>query len=434
MKSIVLRHWTIRIIVMAASFGAALILGELILRVSGLAQVPEEPRSPYPRSYFIRSEEGGFDIAERFPKAEFQLLDYSRLSKAPFEIWSNELGCFDRPLELGDEFILLVGDSFTWGYVPFDAMWGTIVEREVGIRVAKCGVTAYGPILERMKVEKVARRIGHPTVVVVGYFIGNDLEDDYLFPRMTISDGYLATRSSVSNETTGAKHVRTDSEIQTAAQLALEEPQGLDLIKRFMTRHSVTYNLLRNNVFLRKAMSQMGLAESPPESPVPLVFRPVSRYPWLESAWESHLNNLRELQFLAQKFGAQLLIVVIPTREQVYEFLRPRAPEAEWVLPNERLHRFFESEQIHSLDLLKEFRARARQSPKRELDPAVDLYWPVDPHFTRAGNRLAGLLVSRYLLDEQLVDPTDRKERLARVVKELKGAADPAMDQTGLSK
>jgi hypothetical protein len=433
-KSIVFRQWTIRVIVMAASFGIALMFGEFILRVSGLAKIPEEPRSPYPRSYFVRSEDGGFDIAERFPNAEFHLLDYSRLSNQPFEVWSNELGCFDKPLESGHGFILLVGDSFTWGYVPFDATWGRIVEREVDIRVAKCGVTAYGPILERMKVEKVARRIGRPAVIVVGYFIGNDLEDDYLFPRMTISDGYLATRSSMSNEATGARHVHTDSEIQAAAQSVLQKPQGLDLVKRFVVRHSVTYNLLRNNVFLRKAMSQIGLAEPPPESPVPLVFRPASRYPWLELAWESHLNNLRELQFLAQKLGAQLLVVVIPTREQVYEFLRPRSPDAEWELPNERLRTFFKAEQIHSLDLLKEFRARACQVPKRELDLTRDLYWPVDPHFNLTGNRLAGLLVSRYLLDQRLVDPPDRKERLSRIVQELKAAADPAMAKACPSK
>jgi hypothetical protein len=166
-------------------------------------------------------------------------------------------------------------------------------------------------------------------------------------------------------------------------------------------------------------MWQMGLAEPPPISLVPLVFRPSDRYPWLEQAWKDHLNNLRDMHRVAHDLGAQLLVVVIPTREQVYEFLRPKDPEAQWEQPNTRLRTFFEAEQIHSLDLLKEFQARAHQAPRRELNSVQDLYWPVDPHFNIAGNRLAGLLVSRYLLEHRLVDPPDRQQRLARVEREL---------------
>ena len=422
MWSIMIRGWLIRAIVVVASIGSALILAEIVLRVSGLAPMPVESQPPYPPSYFVRTEGNGFDISERFPEAEFKLLDYVRLNKQPFKVWSNELGCFDGPLESGHGAVFLVGDSFTWGYVPFEATWGTIVEREAGIRVAKCGVTAYGTILERIKVEKLARRIGRPAVVVVGYFVGNDLEDDYLFPRVTVSEGYLATRASLSNEVTGTQVVRTEAEIKAAAQEALQDPRGLGLVKRFVAWHSVTYNLLRNNAVLRKVMWQMGLAEPPPISLVPLVFRPTDRYPWLEQAWKDHLNNLREMQRVAHDLGAQLLVVVIPTREQVYEFLRPRDDEAQWEQPNTRLRTFFEAEQIYSLDLLREFQARARQTPRRELDPVHDLYWPVDPHFNIAGNRLAGLLVSRYLLEHRLVDQPDRQQRLARVVQELAGA------------
>jgi hypothetical protein len=429
-----IRGWLIRAIVVVTSIAFSFILAEIFLRVSGLAQIPVEPRSPYPPSYFVRTNANGYDITERFREAEFKLVDYFRLHKQHFKVWSNELGCFDEPLESGHGTVFLVGDSFTWGYVPFEAAWGTLVERETGIRVAKCGVTAYGTILERMKVERLARRIGRPAVVVVGYFVGNDLEDDYLFPRMTVSHDYLATRVSLSNETTGIKVVRTDAEIEVAAQEALQDPRGLYLVKRFAMRHSVTYNLLRNSPVLRNALWQMGLAEPAPTSPIPLVFRPTDRYPWLEQAWKEHLNNLRDLQRVTHDLGAQLLVVVIPTREQVYEFLRPRDHEAQWEQPNTRLRTFFEAEQIHSLDLLKEFRARARQTPRRELDPVHDLYWPVDPHFNIAGNRLAGLLVSRYLLEHRLVDPLDRQQRLARVVQALTGTAAPATAQTLHSK
>jgi len=414
-----LLSWSLNAIIMLASLVLAVSLAEIVLRMTGLAKVPASQNSPYPRSYYALDDAGGFDLAERFPPTDFALTEYAELYKSFIPIWSNEIGCFDHPVVSGSGTILLVGDSFSWGYVPFEKTWGSVVERETGVRVVKCGVGGYGPRQARLKAAKVVRRIGAPAVVLLGYYIGNDLMDDYLFPMATVKDGYLASRVSLLDETTGARRVLTDSEIEANKQAAMEPPHGLGAVKKFIASHSALYNLLRNNWQLRSLMASVGLADPPPLSPTPLVFRPADRYPWLVGAWTEHLKSLRDFAREVRGFGAQLVVVIIPTREQVYPFLRPRGGKANWEFPDQKVRDFLESEGIPTIDLLTEFRARLKSASGRELDPRRDLYWHHDIHLSIPGNQLTGLLVSRYLLDHELLHPADAEQRRASIEQEV---------------
>ena len=85
-----------------------------------------------------------------------------------------------------ERYILLLGDSMTWAYVPFEQAFGTLVERLIGVRVLKCGVPGYGPRHERHKLEQVVNQVGRPRVIIVQYFVGNDLTDDYVYPHATV--------------------------------------------------------------------------------------------------------------------------------------------------------------------------------------------------------------------------------------------------------
>ena len=42
------------------------------------------------------------------------------------------------------------------------------------------------------------------------------------------------------------------------------------------------------------------------------AFYPLNEFPWLAKAWENHLGNLHNFKKLAEKNGAQLLVVIIP--------------------------------------------------------------------------------------------------------------------------
>lgn len=97
----------------------------------------------YPINYYEAHSVRGFDIAPNVPDTPFRFAD------ATTTVFSNTIGCFDRntPTALAaGRYALLVGDSFAWGFAPFEDKWGTLVEQETGIPIAKCGVSHTGQL------------------------------------------------------------------------------------------------------------------------------------------------------------------------------------------------------------------------------------------------------------------------------------------------
>jgi hypothetical protein len=101
-------------------------------------------------------------------------------------------------------------------------------------------------------------------------------------------------------------------------------------------------------------------------------------------------------------------------REQVYDFL---PGSASWGndRPTRRVREFLDREKIPHVDLLPTFRRHADQRPRRFLDPEKDLYWSLDSHWSPKGNRLAGLTVAEYLMEQNLVTVPDAADRLREI-------------------
>lgn len=95
-------------------------------------------KQPYLVNYFQKDTELGFDIAPNFAITSHLFSDTS------YDIWSNSKGCFDYEYNGELPFIYLTGDSFTWGFTPFEDKWGTQMEKFLGRRVLKCGVNGFG--------------------------------------------------------------------------------------------------------------------------------------------------------------------------------------------------------------------------------------------------------------------------------------------------
>jgi hypothetical protein len=404
---------------------------EIALRPTAYGEKLLHQRSfMFPPFYHTADVMNGFDITPNFPPTEFIVPDYIEAYGKPFTVSSNEVGCRDRRMDRAKRYVLLLGDSFTWANVPLEATFGTIVENLIGVRVLKCGVSGYGPRQELHKLEKVVKQVGAPSVIIIGYFIGNDLVNDYLYPENTELNGYVVQKIGFADQSNpGERRVRTDEELreEMAKRLPREETSLAAKSKYFLVQHSLVYNALRNETHLRQLASRLGLADPPSRSLIVQkrpaeVFHPVEGSPWLRDAWKVHLNNLKHLKRAADEQNAKLLIVLIPTVEQVYEYLRPAGGKEtlNWEYPNVRLRQFFEKERISFLDLLPEFRRYANLQPKPALNPREDLYWPHDPHLNVKGNQLAALLISRYMLDQPFLQLRDKDKRLSDV-KQLLG-------------
>lgn len=412
----------LNVTLLLTSVVGSILLVEVGLRLVGYtATVLTHGRSYYPRLYFKADPVNGFDIAENFPESSFGLPDYLRSYGTPFSVSSNSVGCRDGSFDTEDGHVLLLGDSLTWGYVPLEQTWGTTLEHLIGTRVLKCGVGGYGPRQERRKLETVTAQVGRPRVVIVGYCVGNDLLDDYLHPGSTVVDGYLVTKIRLADLVKGGRLVHSREELEARLKSILEQkPAGfVSKMKEMLTEHSVLYARIRKSNALRSLAAQMGFSEPAPPAQVSAVFYAHEKDSWLHQAWEEHLDNIRKLKLESEAKGATFLLVIIPTAEQVYEFLRPQGDGLEWEYPNKRLAEYFKKEGVPFLDLLPELRQFARQGWKPNLDAREDLYWPEDGHLNVKGNRLMGLLVAQWLLQNSSLRLPDEAARLATVKNSL---------------
>ena len=75
-------------------------------------QSPKSFGRLYPRYYFKKDPEKGFDIIKNSQK----LISHKPREIDPYPIWGNNIGCFDNDIKKNSKYsIYLAGDSFTWG-------------------------------------------------------------------------------------------------------------------------------------------------------------------------------------------------------------------------------------------------------------------------------------------------------------------------------
>ncbi|MBI5683036.1 MAG: hypothetical protein HZC45_07725 [Deltaproteobacteria bacterium] len=306
----------------------------------------------------------------------------------------------------------------------------TVIEERLNRRVLKCGVGGYGTRQELLKTKKLLGQIdSKSSVIIVGYGILNDLRDDYLFPNATVIKGYLVSKTVFSDNKqdftdtrTGEKLVFSDSELESRLDKKLKEIQNekpVHPIKKWLRSYSLIYNLLKEIKLLGLMGQKLGILHEqvmPSRSSPPLYIRMPQKYLWLDTAWSDHLNNIKEFKQLADRIGSKLLIVIIPSKEQVYEFLKPNYEEGvDWNFSNKMLNSLCSRENIDCLDLLSDFKQYSNQSPKKFLNPYKDLYYRYDVHWNINGNRLAGLLVSKYIIEKGFVDVGNKEDKLFEI-------------------
>ncbi len=338
-------------------------------------------------------------------------------------IWTNEAGCFDDPYIEGEKKeILLLGDSFAHSYAPFDEKWGTGLEKLTGLEVAKCGVSGYGTRQEYLFLRKL-RPLFRPSLVVVAYFAGNDLLEDALGPRFTtVWNGYLVRRCRLDFRT-GEKKCRSREEIERRGRAWTEN--RLFRARLWFGSHLAAWNFLKG---------LLGSAEGAASGKLVLPYIEQNDEPngldWLGAAWEAHLGNLLAIRDYCRENNLSLLVVVVPSAEQVYperwrrEFgslerkLAGEGLRLDRLAPNDKIERLCREEGLECLDLLPDFERRAHR--ERSVLTARDLYYNFDPHWNVRGNGLAALLAARRVLEMDLVRTAGKREKLEEIDRRLR--------------
>jgi len=245
----------------------------------------------------------------------------------------------------------------------------------------------------------------------VGYFWAA-LDRDRAFPDMTVVDGYLVVATPYKDRTGHLINVKSlEGPYSLWDKLTGNYPLGFRrLVDLFLDQHFILVNLI-NDAVVRLAPPKFSYTN-------PLDFLAFSQEPWVAQKWVKHEKNLTAFKELAAAQGAELLVVLIPTNTQVYPFLTG-GRQIDLERPNRILGGFLQKEQIRYLDLLPSFRKYADETPRKRLDSKKDLYWRSNSHFSIKGERLAGLLVSREILKDNLVQVADRDRRLKEIEEKL---------------
>src|SRR4051794_6812867 len=172
------------------------------------------------RDYYVADPERGFDIAPNRPSTPHYV------DGTLYPVWSNSLGCFDVEPEIADRYVYLAGDSFAWGFTPFEDKLGTVLERRLGVPVLKCGVSGAGELHELAKMRHVIAAAGKKPALIIDAYFANDVQDDLAYPSATVVDGWLATKVLVA-ERDGRYELRPRSQADLeAAAAAIPAPKS----------------------------------------------------------------------------------------------------------------------------------------------------------------------------------------------------------------
>lgn len=275
---------------------------------------------------------------------------------------------------------VVVGDSFGFCFSELSDCWVTHLAEQSALNF----VNLSQPVTGSLSHAKMLADFGAPFTppLVIWQFFGNDFNDDY---------GLLQWRGD------------TDA-IPDADTQAAQDEAGLSV---WLSRHSVTYALLElvftgrwSGTPESERVFQSQYSATVNERGDTLLFgkqyerraldmsRPANQFGLAQTE-----RALRESQALIESWGGRLLVVIIPTREEVYAHLTtPLMGEAELNKirsAREAMLTLCESLTLQCLDPLNQLQAIAQDG--------VMLYYSDDMHLNAAGNRALAQIVAERL-------------------------------------
>lgn len=341
-------------------------------------------RGSYPQHYFAKVEGRGFDIG-RNRKGQHNV------EGEVFEVWSNSLGCYDQEHDPDDDYVYLVGDSYTWGYAPYDEKFGKLLEENTGWPVYKCGVTHTGQHHQLAKLLEIEHEVGRSPKAMIGFWYLNDVANDYFYPHTTVIEGWQVDTVAVAPDRKTPIPLDIEA-LETKVRTRIEQirnrpPPVPPTLRDQALNYSLTLNLLR---FAKQAVlpspppplwTPDTTAQTEPLTVYDVEIERAGRLWYADNPMaDANKTALIALQNHAREIGALFAVVLIPPREHT--------TEPDW---HSEVHEFLDAQQIRWIDLARVF---------DELHENADTVFLKDGHFNRYGNRVVAETVEREFGDD----------------------------------
>ncbi|RIK96466.1 MAG: hypothetical protein DCC71_22420 [Proteobacteria bacterium] len=334
---------------------------------------------PQPAGLGWLSDEG---ILLHVPNRSLRFKDYDFESNASFNSHGFRDGEFEVPKPPGRFRILALGDSFTEGMQVHDEE--TFSERiEAALRgdgrdvdVLNLGVSGMGTSDELALLRIWGPRL-EPDLVMVFFCLANDVRNNVQSDLCRMEGGRVVCRQP---------------ERPSPRRLAIAR------LRARLATHSQLYQLMRAAT-VAPFFQQIGLRASvPPESTPAMPFGTdlflEQEPPYLADGMRLTEGALRELKDASAELGAELWLVLIPTRGQVEDpgweaLVREDGRALRRDQPQRAMAAMAERVGIPLVDLYDDFVATDREGRR--------LYWRLDSHFNALGHARAAEVVVRRL-------------------------------------
>lgn len=291
-----------------------------------------------------------------------------------------EAGFRDTLPRQAEPYDLVLGDSFGFGVgVAAEETWLEQLERQTGLAFVNLSQVGASSLQEARIYSRYGRRL--PAKIVFWMFFQNDLKDNLRF----------------------AQWLDPKAAIPQAARLPSQPCAGT--LHEFLKRYSLAYELL---LYWRHTCEYSAMTPTPAyhDDNLSLVFcldhdicDVDVQARMLSDGWPLTRQALQDTLTQLHQTGATLVILIVPSKEQVYW---PQLQQVATFPPSYRidqlvepLRQFCTEEKLHCLDLTPALRAEAQQGKQ--------LYFPIDIHWNAAGHVVVAQAVEDYLHAENLL-------------------------------
>jgi len=430
-----MKSFVSKVLLVLISVSITFLFLEGLLRILEIGFV----KNTLPRWYFVATYYG-YDINPNFyPPEELSFEGYK------YRVWSNSLGCFDIEHNFNNTSskVLLLGDSFTWGYTSLEKKFGTIFERLTGIETLKCGVAGYGVKQAIEKAINIFKQIKGIDAIIYAYYL-NDVDDDFLYPSKTVVGGFLINRCFYSDIEKGFKicygYEKLKEKVENYIKFCTQEKPKREWLQRLkcnLSKHSYLYNLIKVNlkkILPSNILKVFQIKTDKYDKVYPYAIFGLDKFNWVKKILKEEVNLLKNLK---QKHNLRLLVLIFPVKEQVYPYLLmcSKYTQASFVYrriyydfclkenkidfnclykPQKILKKELKAYKVPFIDFLPIFQFYADKNKKCFLN-RKDFYWKFDGHFNEMGNILVGLILSKIAIKYDFVKVLDKDKKLKQI-------------------
>ncbi|GEM_PF-3444175 len=298
----------------------------------------------------------------------------------------NSVGIRDDPIQPKENYdvrILMLGDSFTWGYgVEQNETFSEVVQQQLnheGVKadVLNAGVTSYSPTLQYLYLREKGIKL-KPDVVVLNFDM-SDVQDDYLREQEAIFD-------------------------ETGELVSVPNPEKKSFLLDL--RKEIKITALINSIFIGidRILPPPTKIEKPFLYDIAYDRYGITRFSEVTNEsvhWQRTFSYILKMKELCEKERCKLVLAVYPYAHQIspieWEEGRHNSGLLTGVIYSDRaekkLQAFAEEQNISFISMFEGFRESS----------VTPLYFSYDGHFNPSGHALAGKVLSEELIKRKIV-------------------------------